>query len=144
MTEATTTQLGLRTQLFRFVLTGGLSAIVDYGLLVLLMALGLDHTPAKVLSFIAGTTTAYLINRRWTFNSDGSRRKFAAVMALYALTFVLQVGIFTPLYPWLVSLGLGAEFMPKMNWAQLFGFVVAQGVATAVNFVVQRSVIFKA
>lgn len=65
-------------------------------------------------------------------------------MALYALTFVLQVGIFTPLYPWLVSLGLGAEFMPKMNWAQLFGFVVAQGVATAVNFVVQRSVIFKA
>lgn len=142
MTQATT-QLGLRTQLFRFVLTGGLSAIVDYGLLVVLMAFGLDHTPAKIVSFIAGTTTAYLINRRWTFNSDGSRRKFAAVMALYALTFVLQVGIFTPLYPWLVSLGLGAEFMPKMNWAQLLGFVVAQGVATAVNFVVQRSVIFR-
>ncbi|MFT3969342.1 MAG: GtrA family protein [Micropruina sp.] len=142
MTEATA-QLGLRTQLFRFVLTGGLSAIVDYGLLVVLMAFGLDHTPAKILSFIAGTTTAYLINRRWTFNSDGSRRKFAAVMVLYAVTFVLQVGIFTPLYPWLVSLGLDAEFMPKMNWAQLFGFVVAQGVATAVNFVVQRSLIFK-
>lgn len=143
MSEATTAPLGLRTQLFRFVLTGGLSAIVDYGLLVVLMALGLDHTPAKILSFIAGTTTAYLINRRWTFNSDGSRRKFAAVMLLYAVTFVLQVGIFTPLYPWLVSLGLDAEFMPKMNWAQLFGFVVAQGVATAVNFVVQRSLIFK-
>lgn len=143
MTEAAAAPLGLRTQLFRFVLTGGLSAIVDYGLLVVLMAFGLEHTPAKVLSFIAGTTTAYLINRRWTFNSDGSRRKFAAVMALYGLTFVLQVGIFTPLYPWLVSLGLGAEFMPRMNWAQLFGFVVAQGVATAVNFVVQRSLIFK-
>ena len=143
MTEAATPQLGLRTQLVRFVLTGGLSAIVDYGLLVVLMAFGLDHTPAKILSFIAGTTTAYLINRRWTFNSDGSRRKFAAVMGLYALTFALQVGIFTPLYPWLVSLGLDAEFMPKMNWAQLFGFVVAQGVATAVNFVVQRAVIFK-
>ena len=143
MTEAATPQLGLRTQLVRFVLTGGLSAIVDYGLLVVLMAFGLEHTPAKILSFIAGTTTAYLINRRWTFNSDGSRRKFAAVMGLYALTFALQVGIFTPLYPWLVSLGLDAEFMPKMNWAQLFGFVVAQGAATAVNFVVQRAVIFK-
>lgn len=143
MTEAQTPQLSLRTQLVRFVLTGGLSAIVDYGLLVVLMAFGLDHTPAKILSFIAGTTTAYLINRRWTFNSDGSKRKFAAVMGLYALTFVLQVGIFTPLYPWLVSLGLGAEFLPNMNWAQLLGFVVAQGVATAVNFVVQRMVIFK-
>ena len=143
MTEATASRLGLRTQLVRFVLTGGLSAIVDYGLLVALMAVGLEHTPAKIVSFIAGTTTAYLINRRWTFNADGSRRKFAAVMGLYAITFALQVGIFTPLYPWLVSLGLGTEFMPKMNWAQLVGFVVAQGVATAVNFVVQRAVIFK-
>ena len=143
MSAVSPAQPALRTQLVRFVITGGLSAVVDYGLLVALMAVGLGYAPAKVLSFIAGTTTAYLINRSWTFNSDGSRRKFAAVMALYALTFVLQVGIFTPLYPWLVSLGLDAEFMPKMNWAQLFGFVVAQCVATAVNFVVQRSLIFK-
>ncbi len=143
MSAEPSTQPELRTQLVRFVLTGGLSAIVDYGLLVLLMALGLDYVPAKVLSFVAGTTTAYLINRRWTFVSDGSRRKFAAVMGLYALTFVLQVGIFALLYPWLISLGAGAEFMPKMNFAQLIGFVVAQGTATAVNFVVQRMVIFK-
>ncbi|HOQ52300.1 MAG TPA: GtrA family protein [Micropruina sp.] len=143
MTTAPAARPALRTQLVRFIITGVLSAIVDYGLLVLLMAVGLGYVPAKVLSFIAGTTTAYLINRRWTFVSDGSRRKFAAVMGLYALTFVLQVGIFTVLYPWLISVGADAEFMPKMNWAQLIGFVVAQGTATAVNFVVQRMVIFK-
>ena len=112
---------GLSTQLARFVLTGALAALVDFGLLVAGMSLGLDHTPAKAISFVAGTTTAYLINRRWTFVSDGSRRKFAAVMGLYALTFVLQVGIFTVLYPWLISVGADAEFMPKMNWAQLIG-----------------------
>ena len=133
----------LRTQLTRFVITGVLSALVDYGLLVLLMAAGLGYVPAKVLSFVAGTTTAYLINRRWTFVSDGSRRTFAAVMGLYALTFVLQVGIFAVLYPWLLSVSLGAEILPQMNWAQLVGFVVAQGTATTVNFVVQRLVIFK-
>lgn len=143
MTATSAGQPALRTQLVRFIITGGMSAIVDYGLLVLMMALGLGYVPAKILSFIAGTTTAYLINRRWTFVSDGSRRKFAAVMGLYALTFVLQVGIFAALYPWLISLGLGAEIMPNMHWAQLIGFVVAQGTATAVNFVVQRMVIFK-
>lgn len=143
MTATSAGQPALRTQLIRFIITGGLSAIVDYGLLVVLMAVGLDYVPAKVLSFIAGTTTAYLINRRWTFVSDGSRRKFAAVMGLYALTFVLQVGIFAGVYPWLISLGLGAEIMPNMHWAQLIGFVVAQGTATSVNFVVQRMVIFK-
>jgi putative flippase GtrA len=143
VTATSAGQPALRTQLVRFILTGGLSAIVDYGLLVLLMAAGLGYVPAKVVSFVAGTSTAYLINRRWTFVSDGSRRKFAAVMGLYALTFVLQVGIFAVLYPWLLSLGLGAEIMPNMHWAQLIGFVVAQGIATTVNFIVQRTVIFK-
>jgi putative flippase GtrA len=56
--------LPLSSQLTRFIITGGFSAIVDFGLLVILMALGLGHTPAKAISFIAGTTTAYLINRR--------------------------------------------------------------------------------
>ena len=34
--------LPLRDQLVRFVITGGLSAVVDFGLLVVLMALGWD------------------------------------------------------------------------------------------------------
>ncbi|MCA0308986.1 MAG: GtrA family protein [Actinobacteria bacterium] len=122
----------------RFVLTGGLSAVVDLGLLVVLMNLaGLEHTPAKALSFVAGTTTAYLINRRWTFRSDGSKRRFAAVMLLYGLTFVLQVGLFAVLYPWILAASA------SQTVAQVVGFVIAQGVATTVNFVVQRHLIFR-
>ncbi len=132
------TRLGLRTQLVRFVVTGGLSAVVDFGLLVVLMNLaGLDHTPAKALSFIAGTTTAYLINRRWTFQAEPSKRRFAAVVALYGITFALQVGLFAVLYPW--ALGLWGS----NTLAQVVGFVIAQGVATTVNFLVQRSLIFR-
>ncbi|WP_114560997.1 GtrA family protein [Desertihabitans aurantiacus] len=127
----------LSTQLVRFVLTGGLSAVVDFGLLNLLMLLGLGHSPAKALSFVAGTTTAYLINRRWTFRAEPSTRRFVAVVLLYAATFALQVGLFTLLYPWLDGRGL-AEL-----WVRVVAFVIAQGVATAVNFVVQRAVIFR-
>ncbi|MFT4109343.1 GtrA family protein [Propionicimonas sp.] len=133
-----TPRLALRTQLVRFVVTGGLSAVVDFGLLVVLMNLaGLDHTPAKALSFVAGTTTAYLINRRWTFQAEPSKRRFAAVVLLYGLTFVLQVGLFAVLYPWVLTLSGG------QTAAQVVGFVIAQGVATAVNFVVQRALIFR-
>ena len=132
------TRLGLHTQLVRFVITGVLSALVDFGLLVLLMNLaGLDHNTAKAISFVAGTTTAYLINRRWTFQSDGSKRKFAAVVVLYGLTFVLQVGLFAVLYPWVLGLS-GSQTM-----AQVVGFVIAQGVATTANFIVQRTLIFR-
>jgi putative flippase GtrA len=129
--------LDLRTQLVRFVLTGGLSAVVDFGLLVTLMALGLGHTAAKALSFVAGTTTAYLINRRWTFRAEPSRRRFLAVVVLYAVTFALQVGLFSLLFEALTAAGLSRLAV------QVVAFVIAQGVATTVNFVVQRAVIFR-
>lgn len=128
----------LGTQLLRFVVTGGLSAVVDFGLLVALMnLLGFDHNLAKALSFVAGTTTAYLINRRWTFVAEPSKRRFAAVVVLYGVTFVLQVGLFAMLFPW--ALGVWGS----QSVAQVVGFVIAQGVATTVNFIVQRSLIFK-
>jgi putative flippase GtrA len=129
--------LPLREQLVRFVVTGGLSAVVDFGLLVILMALGLGHTSAKAISFVAGTTTAYLINRRWTFRATPSTRRFLAVVALYALTFALQVGLFSVLFTWLTAQGLSRIAV------QVIAFVIAQGVATTVNFIVQRSVIFR-
>jgi len=127
--------LPLRTQLARFVATGVLSAAVDFGLLVALMAAGLGHTAAKSLSFVAGTATAYAINRTWTFQAEHSHRRLVAVVALYAVTFALQVGLFALLFPPLEA-GWGRTA------AQVVGFVVAQGVATTVNFIVQRTVIF--
>lgn len=134
--------LPLASQLVRFVLTGGLSAVVDFGLLVLLMHglfgwTGLGHTPAKALSFVAGTTTAYLINRRWTFRAEPSRQRFLAVIALYAVTFALQVGLFSLVFTWLTDRGF------TQLSVQVVAFVIAQGVATTVNFVVQRAVIFR-
>ncbi|MFZ0529315.1 MAG: GtrA family protein [Propionicimonas sp.] len=131
-------RLALRTQLVRFVLSGGLSAIVDFGLLVIGMnVFGLDPNLAKALSFVAGTTTAYLINRRWTFQAEPSKRRFLAVVALYGLTFALQVGLFALLFPWVLGIS-GSRTI-----AQVVGFVIAQGVATTVNFVVQRGLIFR-
>ena len=126
--------LSLRTQVLRFVLTGGFSAIVDFGLLQFLHEVcGLQVDLSKALSFIAGTATAYLINRRWTFQAAPSRARFLAVMALYALTFAVQVGIFHILFH---------QFDGKA-WASLAAFVVAQGTATVINFIVQRVWIFR-
>jgi putative flippase GtrA len=128
----------LRTQLIRFVVSGGISAVVDFGILWTLMHFGVDYIWAKAVSFVFGTTTAYLINRRWTFQAEASKRRFFAVMALYGVTFAVQVGIWAAAYPWLDS------WSGNRTIAQVGGFVLAQGVATTVNFIVQRMVIFKA
>ncbi|HSN12071.1 MAG TPA: GtrA family protein, partial [Propionibacteriaceae bacterium] len=71
-----------------------------------------------------------------TFGAEGSHRTFLAVLLLYGSTFVVQVGLFAVLFPWLDS-RWGYTF------AQVVGFVIAQGVATTVNFIVQRTVIFR-
>ncbi|MGV0714915.1 GtrA family protein [Mycolicibacterium sp. XJ662] len=125
--------LTLGTQVWRFIVTGGFSAVVDFGLYVALLAAGLHVNVAKTIGFIAGTTTAYLINRRWTFQAPPSTARFLAVCALYAVTYCAQVGINYLLY-------LAWEDKP---WRVPVAFVIAQGTATVINFVVQRAVIFR-
>lgn len=128
------TDVPLMTQIIRFVITGAGSGVIDFGLTALLQYLaGLPPGLAKAIGFICGTTTAYYFNRRWTFRAEPSMARFIAVAVLYGITFFVNVGV----YVWL------SHLWPKELIYSLVAYVIAQGLATIINFVVQRAVIFK-
>lgn len=136
--HTTRAQRIIQSQLVKFVLVGGFSAIVDFGSTALFtFAFGLSDGVAKALGFVLGTLTAYFINRRWTFQAEPSGRRFVITMATYGLTFAVQWGLYKVSIPWLEGFDLNAF------WVRAISFVIAQGTATVLNFLTQKFLIFK-
>jgi putative flippase GtrA len=128
------TQRGLLDQAVRFVVFGVLSAGVDFGIYELLLHVGLWADLAKAISFICGTVTAYLLNRRWTFDSKGGAAPAIRFAMLYTTTFFVNVGVNAA----------GLAVFSADAWRVPVAWVIAQAVATVINFVLLRTVVFRA
>ncbi|MDY3126675.1 MAG: GtrA family protein [Corynebacterium sp.] len=127
----------MRTQLSRFIFVGIFTAILDYSVTMVLTSLGLHRSAAKAIGWVFGTVAAYVANARWTFGAHVSGKTALSVGVLYASTFFVQNVLY-----WLLNaplMALGFEGVVKNTIA----FVIAQGVATVTNFVIQRVFVFK-
>ncbi|MDN5918425.1 MAG: GtrA family protein [Pseudonocardia sp.] len=99
-----------------------------------MLHLGLVVPVSKGISFILGTTTAYLLNRRFTFTGEtGGRGRFAGFVALYAVTLAVNIGVNS----------LALALLPQIAFQTTIAWVIAQGTATVINFVMLRTVVFR-
>ncbi len=133
MTVVEARRISLTNQLARFILVGALCAVIDFGCYWALLQLGLWVHLAKAISFIAGTTSAYLLNRRFTFNARGGAGQAGGFALLYTITFFVNVG----------TNALMLQLLPAFRWEYALAWVIAQGTGTAINFVMLRTVVFK-
>ncbi|MFC4005067.1 GtrA family protein [Prauserella oleivorans] len=126
---------GLLAQIARFVLIGGFCALVDSGLYWLLLQAGTWVHLAKAISFIAGTTTAYFLNRRFTFTGaqKGGAGQVGGFVLLYTVTFFVNVG----------TNALALSLLPDFTWRVALSWIIAQGTATTINFVMLKWVVFR-
>lgn len=126
-------QLSLMHQMIRFVGIGVFAAGVDFGSYTLILHFGVWADLARACSFTLGTTTAYLLNRRFTFRAKGGGATVARFVALYGTTFFVTVGV-NALFLWLLH---GWSLAVTASW------VISQGTATVINFVMLRLVVFR-
>ncbi|MEU4762191.1 GtrA family protein [Actinosynnema sp. NPDC023794] len=125
---------GATRQAIVFVLVGALCAVVDYGTYSALLAFGVWVHAAKAASFTIGTAAAFFLNRRFTFGvSAGVVRQVTGFALLYLSTFIANV---------LVN-ALVLHLLPPFRVEHAVAWLVAQGVATAVNFAGLRAVVFR-
>lgn len=135
MTAGTETRgaVGRVTQhsLFRFVLVGGASVVVDAGLLYILHGrLGMWLPPATAIAFLAGFLVNFGLNRQWSFGSTTGalRPQLIRYLALVAANLLVTVGLVQAL-TW-----LGAPY--------LVAKVATTALLSAVNYVISKKWIF--
>ncbi|SNR57284.1 GtrA family protein [Blastococcus mobilis] len=123
----------LLQQILRFAAVGVVGAAVDLSTYLLALHLGLAFYAARALSFICGTGTAYVLNRRWAFRVEGSARRAAGFVLLYGTTFLVIMGVNT------VALAV----LPHHWWTVTLAWALSQGFGTLCNFVMLRLVVFR-
>lgn len=69
-------------QLCRFALVGVANTLLSYALYSALVALRVPYEVAGVVGFTAGALNGYVLNRRWTFACEDSRRARARYLVV--------------------------------------------------------------
>ena len=128
----------LKQQLIPFLVIGVGCAVIDFGIThSLIEFMGVQRDLAKAVGWVFGTLAAYVLNSKFSFDAKINAKKASAVFVLYAVTFAVQMVLWRVTDSPLTSLGL------VNPWKNIVSFVIAQGVATVVNFELQRHLIFR-
>ena len=141
-------------QLSRFVITGLIATVADFGTYFALLETVLpgQNDIAKGISFLIGTSVAFILNKFWTFEAaDGGAEQVKRFLVLYGISFMLNVGVNRgALYPGpslLEVLHITAVVndmfgMTAQRTVETFAVVCATGCSMVANFVGQKLWVF--
>lgn len=118
----------LIAQLARFLIVGGVSFTVDYGLFTLLYAVGVPHLAASATSFTISLFANYALSRRYVFdvNDDVNIvREFTAYVGLNVIALGLNTAV----------LYVCADLMGA---SPFLGKIVATAIVLVYNFISRK------
>lgn len=121
----------------RFALIGGINTAIDFGILFLLNALGINKYLANIASTSVAFVFSFFANRTFTFKSTGSAKKQFIPFLVVTLS---GLWLLQPAIIWIVLL-------PLSSLDETLALFIAKLVATVAsliwNYVLYSRVVFK-
>jgi len=117
-------------KIVKFLITGALRTAASYGVFLLALWAGLGHTLALVADCIFAMTLGYVLNRSWTFASQG---RPAAPIPKYIAAYVIAFGVnWVPL-----------ELLVREGVNPAPAQIPCLALATVASYILQRYWVFK-
>ena len=122
----------------KYCIVGGTAAVVDFGILFGLTEffLGIQYyLVSATISFVFSALTNYTLNRRWTFRSDGKKRRQIPIFFTVA-TMGLLINNF------IMFLGMEGLLLKNIQYGYLLAKVIATGLVLIWNFLGNKYITF--
>ena len=133
-----------RTRFLKFAAVGAIGAVVDFGILNLLLLLGLPYVLAGTISFIAAVLNNFIWNRYWTY-PDSRSKKVSSQLIQFAIINAIGLGIRIPLLAFLekVLIGLAETYLHDWIFSAEFlghntGLAIAILIVMFWNYIANR------
>lgn len=119
----------LDSSVFRFILAGGSSTLLDY-VIYWPLSTSINYNAAKAISMTCACVYSYLLNKTFTFRNTGSNSISLAVKYVFAQIINITV-----------NTGINA-FVFRLTEMKLLAMVCATCVAMTVNYLLQKYFVF--
>ena len=122
----------LTSQIVRFLMVGGVSFLVDAGMLWLLVyRLDVGYIPARVVSVVMAISVAFVLNAKFTFLVRVADARFSRYVAIQALGATLNFSVYSALV-----------LSGPLAGRPLFSLMCGAAVATVNNFLFSRKYVY--
>ncbi|MCL1929708.1 GtrA family protein [Candidatus Saccharibacteria bacterium] len=127
----------------RFLIVGASMTVLDFALMNLGVFAGLNQVPANLISTIVAMFCSFLLNKKYTFKSDGKTKKQITreILAFFVFTiiglWVIQTGIIWSVHQFVPNF-LNNQFLFD-NFAKCFATIFSM----TWNYFAYKHVVFK-
>lgn len=120
----------LDISIFRFLIIGGSSTIIDF-IIYYILSCCIDISISKCISMLCASIYSYFLNKYWTFVNDDKRPLLTIIK--YYITFAVNM---------VINISVNS-FIFYHTQSKIIAFIIATGIAMIINYLLQKNWVFK-